>query len=174
MKIILQTERTYLREYREEDAESFYRLNSDPAVIRFTGDDPLISLPQARTILLQHPIADYRLRGFGRWACICRRSDEVIGFAGFKYLPERREIDLGYRFLPEFWGRGLATEVCRVLIRHGFDVVNLSEITALVQSENVASVRVLEKCGLLFTELVRYQGRTVARYRLQKTAVIPD
>ena len=170
VKRILETKRLRLREFAEEDAESFYRLNSDPDVMRYTGDEALVSVEQARTILRDYPIADYREHGYGRWACVLRDTAEVIGFAGLKYLPERGEVDLGYRFLRQHWGRGLATEACRAVIAHGFDVLRLAEIAALVQTGHIASMRVLEKCGLTFSGTTEYGGRTVARYAITAPA----
>jgi [ribosomal protein S5]-alanine N-acetyltransferase len=168
MQAVLETERLVLREYVEEDAESFFRLNSDPVVMRFTGDDLLVSVEEARRILRDYPIADYQQHGFGRWACVLRKNDEVIGFAGLKFLPETGDVDLGYRLLAAHWGRGLATEACTAVVRYGFEVLQLPEISALVQLENVASVRVLEKCGLTRTGMVDYRGRRVARYALRR------
>ncbi|MEP6636783.1 MAG: GNAT family N-acetyltransferase [Acidobacteriota bacterium] len=82
MKVILETARLPLREYLESDAEAFFRLNSDPEVLRFVPDEPLLSVEQARQLLLDHPIADYGKYGFGRGACILKTTGEQIGFAG--------------------------------------------------------------------------------------------
>lgn len=168
MKTILETERLRLREYAETDAEAFYRLNSDPAVMRFTNDKMVESVEQAREIIRTYPMADYRTHGFGRWACVLRESEEVIGFAGFKFLPETGEVDLGYRLLAAHWGRGLATEACCAIVTYGFAALSLGRITALVQPENTASMRVLEKCGLTRTGMVEYRGRKVVRFALER------
>jgi ribosomal-protein-alanine N-acetyltransferase len=69
MKVILETERLVLREYIEEDAEAFFTLNRDPEVLRFVPDKRLLNVEQARQLLIDHPIADYRKHGFGRGAC---------------------------------------------------------------------------------------------------------
>jgi len=60
MKVILETDRLLLREYVEADAEAFFKLNSDPEVLRFVPDKPLLNVEQARQTLVDHPIADYR------------------------------------------------------------------------------------------------------------------
>jgi len=163
---VLETERLLLREYNEDDAEAFYRLNSDPSVMRFTGDELLTTVDEARAVLRENPMRDYREHGFGRWACLLRDTGAGIGFAGLKYLPETGEVDLGYRLLPPYWGAGLASEAGRAVVRYGFETLGLREITALVQPENIASVRVLENCGLAFAKLVEYRGRNVARYTI--------
>src|SRR5262249_37195029 len=102
-KIILETERLLLREFDEEDdIEPYYRLGSDPLVLRYVGDPTggLKSLDDARDVLRSRPIADYRTHGYGRWACVLKATGEVIGFAGLKWLEDLRQVDLGYRLLP--------------------------------------------------------------------------
>ena len=80
-------------------------------------------------MLCKHPIADYRKHGFGRWGVVLKATGRLIGFAGLKYLDELREVDVGYRLLPEYWGMGLATEaaqasVCVVMIPNAEAVQN--------------------------------------------------
>jgi ribosomal-protein-alanine N-acetyltransferase len=104
MKVILETDRLLLREYVEEDAEAFFNLNSDPEVLRFVPDKQLLNVEQARQILIDHPIADYRKHGFGRGACILKSTGEQIGFAGLKYL-ELGEVDVAYRLMPRIGAR---------------------------------------------------------------------
>ena len=117
-----------LREYVEDDAEAFLRLNSDPEVLRYVPDQALVDVDQARQILVDHPISDYRKHGFGRGACILKSTGENIGFAGLKYLEELGEVDVAYRLMPAYWGRGLATEAAIASVQFGFDRLGLKRI----------------------------------------------
>src|SRR5437660_9477793 len=148
MKVILETDRLLLREYVEEDAEAFFKLNSDPEVLRFVPDKALLNVEQARQLLIDHASADYRKYGFGRCACILKSTGEQIGFAGLKYLDELGEVDVAYRLMPVYWGQGLATEVAIASVCFGFAHLSLKQIIGLVIPEHIASVRVLEKAGL--------------------------
>ena len=150
MKVILETDRLLLREFAEEDADAFFRLNSDPQVLRFVPDKQLLNVEQARQILIDHPMADYRKHGFGRGACILKSTGENIGFAGLKYLEELGEVDVAYRLMPAYWGQGLATEVALASVRYGFAELGLKRIIGLAMPDNVASVRVLKRptCAL--------------------------
>src|SRR5947207_14497848 len=155
MRVILETERLLLRQYVEEDAEAFFKLNSDPEVLRFVPDKALLNVEQARQILIDHPIADYRKYGFGRGACVLKSTGEQIGFAGLKYLEELGEVDVAFRLMRSHWGQGLATEAALACVRFGFAELGLKRIIGLVMPENVASVRVLEKTGLLYAEAMK-------------------
>jgi [ribosomal protein S5]-alanine N-acetyltransferase len=164
-RIMLETERLLLREFDEGDAEPFYVLGTDPAVTRYTGDGGLTSVEHALEILRGHPLADYRKHGFGRWACVCKDNGQVIGFAGLKRLEDLGgEVDLGYRFLPAYWGSGLATEAGRAVLNFGFERLRLEQIIGLVDPANVASVRILEKLGMTYTGTVLYLGQQIPRY----------
>ena len=164
MKTVLETERLLLREYVEDDSEMFFRLNSDPEVLRYVPDQALVDVDQARQILMDHPIADYRKYGFGRCACILKNAGENIGFAGLKYLEELGEVDVAYRLLRAYWGRGLATEAAIASVQLGFHNLGLKRIVGLVMPENVASIRVLEKAGLRYAGTVAFWGKQFSKY----------
>src|SRR5437879_12360805 len=121
MKVILETDRLLLREYVEDDAEAFFKLNSDPEVLRFVPDKALLNVEEARQILIDHPIADYRKYGFGRGACILKSTGEQIGFAGLKYLDELGEVDVAFRLMRSHWGQRLAATAAPASARFGFD-----------------------------------------------------
>ncbi|MBS7457546.1 GNAT family N-acetyltransferase [Coralloluteibacterium stylophorae] len=103
-----------------------------------------------RELLLARPIRDYAVHGFGRLACIDLDSGHLIGFCGLKFSEELGAIDIGYRFVPECWGKGYATESARAVIddhvmRHG-----ATRIVAVVDPANAGSINVLHKLGLEF------------------------
>lgn len=167
-KTILETERLLLREFHQSDLEPFYVLGSDPAVLRYLGGEGsgFTSREHALEILRSKPLSDYRKYGFGRWACVHRASGAVIGFAGLKYLDELREVDIGYRFLPAYWGQGLATEACRPIMDYGLNTLGLDRIIGQVDPNNHASIHVLEKLGLTFERMAEFHGLTWAWYTI--------
>lgn len=163
MKSILETDRLLLREFVLDDLPEFFRMLSDPAVIRYVGDGAT-TLLQARTILEERVFSDYRNVGYGRWAAVYKPTGSVIGFAGLKYLDEVNEVDLGYRFFPEYWGKGLATEAARAVVAYGGAVLRLKRIVGIADVANTASIRVLEKVGFGFEKYTQYRGHAVAWY----------
>lgn len=150
----MNTERLLIRPFTLDDAEEYLPLVSDPEVIRYTGDAAQGSVDAARAIIESHPLRDYAVHGFGRMACIERRSGRLIGFSGLKFLDALQEVDIGYRFLPAYWGMGYATESARALMQHGQEEFGISRIIGLVQPANAASAHVLAKLGLVFERTV--------------------
>jgi len=164
------TERLEHREFTLDDAEVFFAINSSPVVMRFTGEPLLGSLDAARKAIAGYP--DFDDVGFGRWACVLRDTHTVIGFCGLKYLPDLDEVDVGYRFLPQYWSRGLATEACMASLAFGFNTLSLDQIIAMVLPENTASIRVLEKSGMQFDAEIVYDGISALRYLKRRSACL--
>lgn len=156
------TERLEHRAMTPADAAAFFALNSNPDVMRYTCEPMLQSIEDAREAIVRYP--DFDRVGYGRWACVLRSTREMIGFCGLKHLPELDETDVGFRFFPEHWGQGLATEACGACLNFGFETLRLARIIALVRPENGASIRVLEKCGMRPDGDVVYDGVWALRY----------
>ncbi|MDY7231730.1 GNAT family N-acetyltransferase [Hyalangium rubrum] len=154
--VILATPRIELTEMLPPDAEAVFELNSDPEVIRYTGDGPFASVEAARDFLTAYP--DYRTYGYGRWAMRRKSDGAMLGWCGLKYLRDTQETDLGYRLYRRHWGQGYATEAGLACLAYGFDTLGLSRIVARVVEANVASVRVLEKCGLRRIGSIDFDG----------------
>lgn len=160
------TDRLQHRAFTVDDAEAFFSLNGNPEVMRFTGEPPMLSIDAAREAIVNYP--DFDTVGFGRWACVLKATHTVIGFCGLKRLPDLDEVDLGYRLLPEYWGRGLATEASAACLEFGFSTLGLDRIIGLVLPENLASIRVLEKVGMRPDGEVRYSGLIARRYAISR------
>lgn len=90
--------------------------------------------------------------GFSFWAIEDRESGRLLGDCGLQPLEHHGpEVELGYDLHPSAWGRGLATEAAREVVRQAFGPLDLERIVAVVKPEHVASQRVLEKTGLRYT-----------------------
>lgn len=149
MNIILETERLILRNFSLDDAALIYELNKDPDVTRYTGD-PVTSIEQAEKILRETILPQYTNYNHGRWVVLVKPGLEFIGWCGLKARPERNEIDLGYRFLKKSWGKGYATEAAIACLEYGFKSLGMKRIVGRAMPDNIASLKVLEKCGMRF------------------------
>lgn len=160
-----ETRRLRHRAFVIDDADAFLDLNSHPDVMRYTGEPALSSIEQAAEAIETYP--DFECVGFGRWASVLKETQTVVGFCGLKYLPEFDLVDVGYRYLPEYWGQGLATEACSAAVHFGLHVLGLERVFAFVMPQNIASIRVLEKSGLRYDAKVIYDGIPAHRYVTQ-------
>jgi ribosomal-protein-alanine N-acetyltransferase len=158
MATVLETERLILREWTPEDVDVLFRMCSDPLTMRHIGDGkPWRGRERAR-LWLERVGASYAGRGYGPWAVVEKATGEVVGSCGFSYLPAHSEIDLGYVFAREHWGRGFATEAARAVLRDGFGRLGFTEVTANADEEHAVSRRVLEKLGFEYRGPRRYEG----------------
>jgi len=167
MNIIIETDRLVLRTFTDKDGQLIYDLNLDPDVIRYTHD-PFRDITHANEILEQVIIPQYVLYNHGRWAVHLKPMFEFIGWCGLKYRREENEIDLGYRFKKEYWGKGYATESSFACIRYGFENLGFRRIVGRAELENIASCKVLEKCGMEFIGNAEVDGYPVNCYEIIK------
>jgi RimJ/RimL family protein N-acetyltransferase len=169
MKNGIETERLFLRELLPSDADVMFELDSDSAVVQYAGDKPLTHIDQARQ-RIESVMQEYQDFGIGRWAAVLKETNEFIGWAGLKYIKElngrKENYDLGYRFLKRHWRKGFATESAKALISYGFEEMKLTRISAHVNVDHVASVKILEKCGLKFTNTFMGEDDLCAWYEI--------
>ncbi|MDB4942817.1 MAG: GCN5-related N-acetyltransferase [Labilithrix sp.] len=159
-KIILETERLVLREMTEADAVSLVALAANPNVLRYIpGEPPLVTEADALAILRTRIFPQYP-RALGRWAVEVKATGENIGWCGVKHVAESDEYDIGYRLLEPAWGRGYATEAARATVAYARDHLPGERVVGKAMPENLASVRVLEKIGLVYEREVVEEGCT--------------
>ena len=149
MHVIIETERLILRQFEPGEGALIYTLNEDPDVTLYTGD-PVRDLAHANEVLEEVILPQYALYNHGRWAVHTKPGMEFIGWCGLKYRPERDEVDLGYRFIKTAWGKGYASEAAMASINFGFEKLGLRRIVGRAMPGNIASLKVLEKCGMRF------------------------
>ena len=143
------TARLILRPFTLDDASAVLRFSSDPLVTKYTGDKLATqNIKEAQAIIRDVWLAGYKIDGYARLAVVDKASGEVIGFCGLKYLPEYQMADIGYRFLPAYWGKGLGTESATAMMEYGFKTLKLEHIMGMAVRENIGSIKVLQKIGL--------------------------
>ncbi len=151
-KYILQTERCYLRELAPLDAANCFLLNQHPEILEFTNDPPFDSEETARKFLNSYDA--YIKTGIGRWAVELKTDNSFIGWCGLKYHHTTNDIDIGYRLLPKYWGKGLATETAKGCCDFGMKVLGLKRIYACIHENNLKSLRVAEKLSMQYEKTV--------------------
>ena len=170
-RLIIETERLIIRPFREEDFEPAYRMNLDAEVTKYTGDGGVVSREETERRIREDVFTDYEKHGFGRLAVELKSENKFIGFTGLKYLEDLKEVDLGYRFMKNYWGMGIATESAKASINLGFEKLGLSKIIAMTLPENTGSIHVLDKLQFKFDKHFMEDGIQLNLYSLMKKQV---
>lgn len=145
------TERLLFRQWQESDLEPLIRMNKDPQVIEFMHGPLTREESENRAATYKKHIETH---GWGRWAISIPDQADFIGWIGLCpvvfTLPflSPTLVEVGWRLLPEFWGKGYATEGAKACLKYGFETLKLNEIVSLTVAANTRSKRVLEKIGL--------------------------
>lgn len=145
----LLTPRLLLRCWRAEDREPFARLNADPRVMEYL---PAVLTRMESDRLLDAIEAHFERHGFGLWAAELRETGTCIGYVGLSLATFEAHftpaVEIGWRLAAEHWGRGLASEGGREVLRFGFAALLLEEIVSFTAEANLRSRRVMEKLGM--------------------------
>jgi len=175
MKVYIETERLILRDLRYEDLDGIYELDSNPLVHKYLGNNPITSKKEAKNII-QFVQLQYKDRGIGRFATIEKSSGRFIGWTGLKLNKGEQEAlndkqdfyDIGYRLIPEFWGKGYATEASLSSLEYGFFSLNINRVCGAAEVANLASNSILIKIGLKFKNEFNYNSVPCNWYELNK------
>ena len=163
----IETARLHMRPFTFNDLDQFALIGSDPEVMRYIGD----GRPQYREqteATLNAIIEHHHRHGFGLWGAIEKASGSLAGFCGLQFLDKTSEVEVGYRLAKRFWGKGLASEGAAASLRYGFEELGLDRIVAVVQPQNIASSRVLEKIGLSYVKVAYYYNTDVKYYAITR------
>ena len=158
------TERLELRLLTLADAPAAFEIYGDPEVMRHVAGGTLPDVP-ATEAMIQQVIAHQRMHGYSWWGVIERATGELVGDAGlYSYEGTGPDVEVGYTFRRDAWGRGYATEAATACLQAAFGPLELERVVAVVKPENPASRRVLEKIGMRADGQVRYRGEDWLRF----------
>ena len=182
MNLVFESERLAYRPVTEADIDLAIEQWTDPNVVKYTADRTYTE----QEIAEEMPIVVRRCAGgcIGIWCMLVKSTQEKIGSVFLLPMPTdlddtdwdlmqgekipEGDIEIGYILKASAWGKGYATEACKRLLQFAFEVSPLEEVVAVIDPENVASQRVLEKSGLIHEGLVpayagHYPGFRITR-----------
>ncbi len=171
---MFETERLILRELLPTDEEAMFELDSDPEVHKYLGNSPVEEIEDIRKII-KFIRQQYIDNGVGRLAVIEKSTNTFIGWAGLKLFKNSINnhsnfYELGYRFIKKYWGQGFATEAAKACLNYGFEKLNLKEIYAMTDKNNLTSKKVLEKTGFTYVETFDDNGEQTDWFKIIRRA----
>jgi len=168
MRPTLETARLRLRSFTTDDAPFVFRVMNSPGWLRFIGDRGIRTIDDAKRYLEEGPITSYARNGFGLLHVSRREDDAPVGMCGLLRRDWLPDVEIGFAFLPEFCGIGYATEAVAATLLDAERSLGLRRVTAIVQPDNAASLRVLAKAGFAFERVVTAPNDTAELHLLAK------
>jgi ribosomal-protein-alanine N-acetyltransferase len=145
----LETKRLLLRRIDENDIAEVLALRGNPETMKY------IPRPLAKTeedALAHINMINEKIdTNIGiNWGITIKRNSKIIGIIGhYRIQPENHRAEIGYMSLPEYHGKGFITEAIKAVVEYGFEQMNLHSVEAIIDPENIASERVLQKNGFI-------------------------
>jgi [ribosomal protein S5]-alanine N-acetyltransferase len=155
---IAETPRLFLRPLSIQDCEAMCRVLCDPEVMLYSMGK---KKPADVRGWIKGCIADYSKLGFGLWAVVMKNTHRVIGYSGLTKSPDingKPEIEIGFRLARSFWSRGYGTECAAAVRDFAFGPLSIPRLIALVDPGNTASLRVIEKIGMIYEREIMLPG----------------
>jgi ribosomal-protein-alanine N-acetyltransferase len=136
-----------MRKPKKKDLKGLLRVSLDPDVMKYYGMPPIRSIKDIeREVNWFNKI--YRKKEGIRWIMASKETDEYIGDIGFhNYSKQHRRIELGYKLSREYWRKGIMNESIKGAMKFAFEELKVNRIEALVDIDNLASMRLLLKLG---------------------------
>ncbi len=158
--ILVETERLIIQKLADEDAPFILGLLNDPDFLRYIGDKGVRDLAGAVNYLQIGPIASYSQNGYGLYLVRQKLDGSETGICGIVRRPTLDGPDIGFAFLPEFRGRGYAFEAASAVKNFAADALGINKLLAITSLNNTNSIRLLEKLGFVFVQLIKPDDRS--------------
>ncbi len=152
---VLETKRLKLRPLCSRDSSEIFEYASEPEVAKY------VTWEHHRTIadsihFLRLVMQQYNEGLPSPWGLVYKENNILIGTGGYhQWLPAHRKAEFGYALSADYWNKGLMTEAVREILKFGFNVMHLHRAEAKCYPDNIASERVLQKCGMKFEGIIR-------------------
>lgn len=168
---VLETDRVTLRRLRPDDLEPLFSLYRDPDIRRYFPEGTL-TREETKAELDWFLSGDPAHAGLGLWAAIEKSSGAFIGRCGLIpwEIDGTQEIEIAYLLAKSHWGLGLGAEIARGLVRHGFEVLRLPRLIALIDPQNEASRRTALAAGLHFEREIEHEGTRCSVHAIDAAA----
>lgn len=152
---ITETDRLILRQATVDDAPFIFQLLNEPSWLQYIGDRNIRTLGDAENYIRNGLIGMYAQHGFGLFIVELKNGPTPIGLCGLIKRDSLEDVDLGFAFLPAYWGQGYAWEAASATMHDGATTHGLSRLLAITLPENASSIKLLKRLGFKFEKLIR-------------------
>jgi len=156
-KPIIETDRLALYEISNDHLEDLLLIWGDEETLRYF---PKTLNQQEMAEWIDRNQNRYDKYGHGMWAVMLKSEDRLVGDCGLviQEVDGVEELEVGYHFNRQYWGKGLATEAARACLEYAFDQLDSKRVISMIRPENMPSRRVAERNGLKIEKEVFWRG----------------
>lgn len=155
MQLHLETERLRIRALTIIDAGFMMQLMNTPTWIKNIGNRNVNDKTSASNYIANNIINSYNINGFGLFLVKHKKDNQSAGICGIVKREGLTIPDLGFAFMPNYEGMGIATEASKAVVKYAKETLEINQLAGITKPENIASIRVLEKVGMEFKRLIQ-------------------
>ncbi len=152
--VIAETPRLRIRHMVATDAAFICKLLNEPSFIENIADKGVRNEHDALHYMAEGPIKSYQQHGYGLFLVEDCNSIQPMGLCGLLFRDFLQETDIGFAFLPQYWGQGFAYEAASAVMHFGYKKLALKRIVGLTSAGNSTSVKLLTRLGMQFEKMV--------------------
>ncbi|WP_423051728.1 GNAT family N-acetyltransferase [Undibacterium sp. SXout7W] len=141
-----------------KDAGFYLKMVNEPSWIKNIGDRGIHDVQQAEAALLNGPIASQHKNGFSLYIVERKEDSVAMGICGLIKRDYLETADIGYAFLPEYWGRGYALEAAQSVLHYAREELGMTSIAAMTFPDNLSSQHLLRKLGFSLIDVLTLEG----------------
>ena len=164
--ILLETDRLFLRMWRNDDFDAYAKMCADPDVMRYLGGKTFDRFEAWRHMAFL--VGHWELRGYGHWAVEEKATGEFVGRIGFLNPVGWPAFEIGWTLGREFWGKGYATEGARRALSYAFNELDKAHVISLIHPDNKGSIKVAERLGEKLEGTTELLGHDVLIYGIDR------
>jgi len=155
MQLHLETERLRIRALTIIDAGFMMQLMNTPTWIKHIGNRNINDKTTASNYIANNIINSYNINGFGLFLVTQKKDNQSAGICGIVKREGLTIPDLGFALMPNFERKGIATEASKAVVKYAKESLQLTQLAGITKPENIASIRVLEKVGMEFKQMIQ-------------------
>lgn len=161
---MLETKRCTMKTFQKSDYDDVKKLYTNPDVRKFLGGVRQKDSIEAALddMLRKNDDCFY-------WAVRKKHPGDFMGLISLDPHHDGLHLEISYQFLPQWWGKGYATEAVQLIINYGLNELKLSKIVAETQTANIPSCKLLERVGMELEQTTSRFGAEQAIYSIKSS-----
>jgi [ribosomal protein S5]-alanine N-acetyltransferase len=165
MRTLYQSPKIIIREFLPQEKQLFLDLFEDEQVTQYLP----VASPERYIEMFDELLENYEKNNLSRWAIFNAVDNDFIGMCVARiFFHDSNQIEIGYVLCRNYWGKGIATEVCKALTEYSFANTDTKEVVAITDLDNIGSQNVLQKVGFKrLSNLMRNQEE-LAYFKIER------